>query len=179
VNLQLLSAWALLAVVVAVAPAAGDDPAADRTAKELARFDGNWELTASTTDGKAADLGAGTRVVLVFDGGRMAAVERGGPVGYGTIRVRGGEAPAQIDWRYGDSPAKTGVSQGIYKFDGDTLTICVSPAARAAGRAAPRPARFESRAGSGATLLTYRRVQAALRLQDLNFPDYLVEPPSK
>src|SRR4051812_24265843 len=131
--------------------AAGTDPMGGRTAKELARVDGNWELTASITDGKTADLGARKRVVLVFEGGRMAAVEQSRPMGYGTIKVRAEEVPAQIDWRYGDSPAKTGVSEGIYKFEGDTLTICVGPPVGSAGRAVPRPARFESGEGSRTT----------------------------
>jgi hypothetical protein len=71
------------------------------------------------------------------------------------------------------------VSEGIYKFEGDTLTICVGPPVGSAGRAVPRPPRFESGERSRTTLLTYRRGNPEFRLQNLYFPDYLVEGPSK
>ena len=148
-------------------------------AKALAKFDGNWELVSSTNGGKRADLSEVRGGVLVFDGGRMAAVERGQAVGYGTIKVDADKTPARIDWKYGDSPAKTGTSRGIYKFDGDELTICTGELDPRNGQSKSRPSRFESREGSGTILLVYRRVDRGIHLQDFHFPDDLNEPPSR
>ncbi len=165
--------------ILAMPAVSGADPVPDGTAKELAKFDGNWEPGSSINDGKVADLGEKKRTVLVFDGGRMAAVERGRPEGFGTIKVNAGEEPAQIDWKYGDSPAKTGTSKGIYKFDGDTLTICVGGLDPETGRSKTRPTQFKSQEGTGTILLVYKRVKRGIRLQDFRFPADLNEPPSK
>lgn len=180
-SLQVLGLGALLILggMVGQQVSAGD-AASEADAKALARFDGNWELVSSTSDGKQADLREVGVHVLVFEGGRMAAVDnRERPVGYGTINVDADEAPAQIDWKYGDSPAKTGTSKGIYKFDEDSLTVCTGELDPRVGQSKSRPSRFESREGSGTTLLVYRRVDRGIHLQDLNFPDDLIEPPSR
>ena len=171
------------------AQAAPDGPkeAAAKNHKELAKFDSNWEMVSSTTDGKVADGNKEAKIILVFESGRMAALEGERPVGYGTIKVNAGENPAQIDWKYGDSPAKTGTSKGIYKFDGDTLSICVGDLDPTTGRSKTRPTRFESREGTRTTLQVYKRVKRSIRLRDLHFPRLrdlhfpadLNEPPSK
>ncbi len=177
-NLQVFGFGALLILAGVICQQVyGDDAATD--AKALVKFNGNWELVSSTNDGKWADLSEVRGGVLVFDGGYMAAVERGQAVGYGAIKVDAVEARAEIDWRYGDSPAKTGTSKGIYKFDEDGLTMCFGELDPRNGQSKFRPSRFESREGSKTILLVYKRVDRRIRLQDFPFPDYLKVPPSK
>ena len=61
------------------------------------------------------------------------------------------KSPAEIDITPGAGQAATPMP-GIYKVDGDTLTICV-------GRGGTRPSKFESPAGSDVMLLTLKRVK--------------------
>jgi hypothetical protein len=42
--------------------------------------------------------------------------------------------------------------KGIYKIDGDTLTMCLSPTGE-------RPAKFESTAGGQTILMTFKRMK--------------------
>jgi hypothetical protein len=51
-------------------------------------------------------------------------------------------------------PDKGKTVRGIYEVKGDTQRVCVA----AAGK--PRPKAFESREGSGHTLITYKRAKA-------------------
>jgi uncharacterized protein (TIGR03067 family) len=49
--------------------------------------------------------------------------------------------------------------RGIFKIEGDTLTICGIRATAGPGEQAPRPTTFESAEGSGASLYVLKRVK--------------------
>jgi uncharacterized protein (TIGR03067 family) len=69
------------------------------------------------------------------------------------LRLDPGAGPPAVDFArrpYG----LAGTSPGIYRLEGDTLTLCW-----AGGRKPERPAEFASRPGTETTLLVLRRVQ--------------------
>jgi uncharacterized protein (TIGR03067 family) len=60
-------------------------------------------------------------------------------------------APARLDWT---DPAGEDTVEGIYKVDGDVLTLCYSH-----NPADDRPTKFESPTGSRLVVLTFKRVK--------------------
>lgn len=62
------------------------------------------------------------------------------------------KSPAEIDIDLPDTGRKAPAMAGIYRLDGDTLTLCVS-------RGGTRPTKFESPAGSDVTLMTFKRAK--------------------
>src|SRR5205823_14159716 len=70
------------------------------------------------------------------------------------LRLAPGKSPKELDWTVLDGPDKGEGRQGVYKLDGDTLTICV---AEPGGDGADRPKEFK--AGKGLALLVLERVK--------------------
>lgn len=135
----------VLLAVAAVAPAADKpDPKAD-----LAALKGKWKVTATTFDGKAVQLPAAGRE-LEFDDKQFTAFEgekKGGSINF-TIDVT--PTPKRIDL---DRPAQDKKAAGLYKLDGDKLTICY------AEWGAERPEKLESKAGGKVFLMELERVK--------------------
>jgi uncharacterized protein (TIGR03067 family) len=70
----------------------------------------------------------------------------------GTLKVDATKAPKWIDATFLEGgPGLNETVLGIYKLDGDTLTVCCGVAGD------PRPSAFESKAGTGLRLIVYER----------------------
>jgi uncharacterized protein (TIGR03067 family) len=128
---------------------AGDDA----IKKAMKEAEGTWKIDSRVQDGKKVpdedlkDLG------LVLKGNTWT-VSRGGEVlAEGTYKIVAAEKKMQkidaaVKGKTDEKPIK-----GIFKVDGDTLTVCF------AGRDKDRPTAFESRPESGAQLTVYKRVK--------------------
>jgi uncharacterized protein (TIGR03067 family) len=121
-------------------------------AAELKRLAGSWQAVSYALDGKEAPAEDLKKVKLRIDAhGKTAAQSEGKTFLASTIRVDPGWNPKTIDIAFTEGDRKGKTALGIYKLDGDTLTIC---------RANPgkdRPSAFSSTPGSGLTLMSYRR----------------------
>ena len=73
--------------------------------------------------------------------------------GTGSMKVDPNKSPAHIDFTYEDGPAKGTTLKGIYKIEGDTLTICYG------GFGKDRPTEFASKPGSGTILIVQKRAK--------------------
>jgi uncharacterized protein (TIGR03067 family) len=126
------------------APAPKDAP------KDSPALVGEWAVESAIVGGKQDNPPAGTTWTFTADGKSVLSIPGGGDAAPGTFTVDLKKDPAQVDISAG--PKGTPM-QGIYKRDGDTLTLCVGT------KIGERPAAFESKAGTNAVLLTLTKVK--------------------
>jgi uncharacterized protein (TIGR03067 family) len=123
----------------------------DVARQELA---GTWQSLTYALDGKKASDEDMKKLKLLFDAtGKATATNEGKVFIAATTKINPAAKPMAIDMNFTEGDFKGQTSQGIYKIEDDVLTICRA----AAGKA--RPTEFASEAGSGQTLMTYRRVK--------------------
>jgi uncharacterized protein (TIGR03067 family) len=118
---------------------------------ELKRHEGTWSVTSSIYDGEAAseDLVRSIKRIVEKD---HAVWERDGKRFAGTtLEVDPAREPRTIDVIPDGGPNRGERVLGIYKIEGDKLTICM------AGPGKPRPKVFQADKGSGCTLRTFVR----------------------
>jgi uncharacterized protein (TIGR03067 family) len=114
---------------------------------------GSWTCSSAIIDGKplAAETAKELRLTLTAD---RYKTERGPQVLFdSTYKIDAAKMPAQIDMIGTEGDLKGKVALGIFKLDGDTLTMCyVMPGKE-------RPTAFESLPESGTFLVTWKRMQ--------------------
>lgn len=116
---------------------------------------GIWQAVTYALDGKKASDDDMKKVKLVIDAnGKAEALSEGKVFIAGTTKVDPTQHPMTIDVTYTEGDPKGKTALGIYKIEGDMLTICRSAPDQA------RPSEFASTAGSGHTLMTYKREKA-------------------
>lgn len=121
--------------------------------KELSdkeKFQGFWDRTALTLDGDRVVCFPGPDPELGFRGDKLLV---GDGIDAGRYVIDPTKSPKTIELhvvRFGE-PAP--VEHGIYKFEGDTLIMCVS------GAHDPRPTDFTAKKGSGRRLDTFTRFE--------------------
>jgi uncharacterized protein (TIGR03067 family) len=131
------------------------DALIDVERRELA---GTWQAVSYALDGKPASPEDMAKIKLTIDpDGRATALREGQPFIAATSLIDPTADQMTIDFVYTLGDLKGQTAPGIYKIEDDLLTICRS----APGQA--RPKEFESKPGSGQTLMTYRREKATDR----------------
>lgn len=140
VGVSLFFAWAAYA------------PAQDKETeikKDLQKFAGSWVVIKADKDGQADKfyLGAKSKVT-----GNKFALHHGDDVVEGTFELDPTKNPRTMKATYTAGPNKGKSRVGIYKFEGDTFTICYSDF----GKSEP-PADFTSRPGSREIIIVSKR----------------------
>ncbi|MBI3862132.1 MAG: erythromycin esterase family protein [Planctomycetia bacterium] len=124
-----------------------DDPAIQ---KELARFQGEWVMEANEANGQSL---LAERLTMyqrtVKDDGYTIRINQ--PTGVSTIVGRFAINPSSDPGAIDAEPESGGLMRGIYKFDGDRLTVCFALAGE------PRPKEFAAKAGTPTTVTVWRR----------------------
>jgi uncharacterized protein (TIGR03067 family) len=142
----------LVGWILILTPAAG--PLDDAAKKELAALAGDWALVRFEQRGKVTDVPEEDRPVLTIKGTRlsMPALEMEADV----IALDPSANPKLIDLRGPDRTTKgqTKDREGIYKVDGDTLTLVMY------GKAdKKRPTTFDTPTEAGINLYVLKRAK--------------------
>jgi uncharacterized protein (TIGR03067 family) len=142
-----MSVCPCLALALVLAPAAADDP--PKRPRELAAA---WVLTRSETDGQVSTPEAGApKSRLTFPAPDKCLFQAGDVRLEFTVKVDAAAKPALVDVTLG-GPDNPQTLEGIWKVEGDTLPVCLSPPQKK-----ERPTEFAAGAGSGRLLFTFQR----------------------
>jgi uncharacterized protein (TIGR03067 family) len=149
---------AVLAIVSLFAPVgslAADGAAREEAvAKDLQAFKGTWRLSSKEEDGKKFSEEEIEDFIGTIDGSGKVSVRHGDKViNEGTVKLNPTEKPKAIDVTFTGGERKGQAVLGIYEIDGDTFRVCVARPGH------ERPAEFSAGAGSGRTLVVYKREQ--------------------
>jgi uncharacterized protein (TIGR03067 family) len=144
---------AIVSVFAAVRSQAADGEAKEEAvAKDLEAFKGTWRLIAKEENGKKFSEEEIKDVIATNDGAGKVSVRHGDKVmGEATVKLNPTTKPKTIDFTFTEGEQKGKTRPGIYEIDGDTFRVCV------ARPGDERPAEFSAKAGSGRTLVVYKR----------------------
>lgn len=138
--------WTVLMLATAMTTPALADTAG------MVELAGTWTATRAEQDGAPSPSLIGHRLML--EGERYAiSAPDGKPLFAGTYRLDPAREPASIDFQGNTAQGAEANWEGVYRLDGDTLTIVDDAPDPAKGR----PTALEAPAGSGHVLIEFRR----------------------
>jgi uncharacterized protein (TIGR03067 family) len=146
--MKIYSRWLLAPVLFFAGEGRGQTAGAD----DREKLAGVWACTSAVNDGKplAAETVQKLRLTLTRDRGYKT--ELGPQVLFdSTYTLDTSKRPKHIDLIGTEGENQGKAAQGIYSLDGDALTICYTMPGH------DRPKALESKAGSGATLVVWKR----------------------
>lgn len=134
----------VIQVVAALSFLVTTDPTKDPAKRDLEKLQGTWVLVGAEEKGRVIPEEAARREgeSVLIKGDRLTMTRKGRTRGTGIIRLDPGKKPAWMDLL--DPDDKNKVIHGIYKLEGDRLTLCVSHKFRA-NRKEDRPAKFTTK----------------------------------
>ena len=138
--------WTMPCLLLATGLVFADDKADEANKKALAALKGTWKVESAVREGEARPAADLEKVKLKVDGESFTINEDGRDMP-AKIKVDSTKKPAEIDL----TPDKQETAKGIYKLEGDKLTICLSKPGT------DRPKDFKSEAGSGTFLVVFKK----------------------
>jgi uncharacterized protein (TIGR03067 family) len=124
----------------------------ETVAKELQKFKGTWRMSSKEVDGKKFSGEEIKDVIATSDGSGRVTVRRGDKViGEGTVKLDPTKKPKTINVTFTEGEYKGKTVLGIYEIESDAFQVCI---VRPGGE---RPAEFSAQAGSGRTIVVYKR----------------------
>jgi uncharacterized protein (TIGR03067 family) len=139
--------WTLTAALALAASGAEDK-------KDEDALQGNWKVTSVENNGKKAEAKVIANMRLVVAGDKMTALDGKDVMDEYTFRLDPTTRPRAIDLKVqtGDEKGKT--VRGIYRVEGDALTVCVAEPDKK-----DRPKEFLAPEGSSFMLLVFQRAK--------------------
>jgi uncharacterized protein (TIGR03067 family) len=148
-------ALALVASFTLVAAAASKDPPADKADvdKELKQFHGVWTFESIEVAGNKAPAEEFKGVTITFAGDTYTVKKGDEVIQVGKQKLDPSQSPKAIDVTITEGLNKGATMLGIYKIDGDTLTVCFDEEGK------KRPTEFKSAAGTQTFVNVHKRVK--------------------
>ncbi len=143
-----MTTFALLLAGLVSAEASPRDDAVER---ELERHQGAWAVVSMEYEGEQTPEEIARSIRRVVEKDHVAWLRDGKSFAGTRIELDPSSDPKAIDVIPDGGPNRGGRVLGIYKLEGDRLTICMAKPGRG------RPKEFRAEAGSGYTLTTLRR----------------------
>jgi uncharacterized protein (TIGR03067 family) len=144
-------AMLILVAGLLLAAAPRDDQSKD-SKEEILKLQGTWKFISWETEGQDAPREAVEASVLIFDGEKYLQKIGDDIVERGTQKLDPTQSPKTVDYQITEGEEQGKTQLGIYKLEGDRLTICV---ARPGDK--QRPKEFATKKGSGTTLVVLKR----------------------
>jgi uncharacterized protein (TIGR03067 family) len=121
--------------------------------EELAKLAGTWTLESRSSGGKEFKQAKALQLQVRIEGDKWTVLVKGRPTDTDRIVLDPTQDPKTID-RIAEKDGRTTTVRGIYKVEGDTLTV-----ANGAANDKKRPEKFESAEGSSTILSVYTRAK--------------------
>lgn len=118
--------------------------------EEVKKLQGTWVLMGMETNGAKIEGIDQLRCKLKVKGADFTMTQGLGKL-EGILQLDVAKAPAQMDTEARDAQGNVQRSYGIYKIEGDTLTVCFS------ADKALRPLEFKTRKGTDLVLEVFKR----------------------
>jgi uncharacterized protein (TIGR03067 family) len=141
----------MLATVGIAGIAAGSQDVA--SAKDPGKLRGKWTAVRAEQDAReAADI---VGHLLLIEGDKFSVQEKEVTIYEGTLGLDKSASPSAIDFKHTGHSSRGKTWRGIYRIDGDTLTICDN----AGDPQKSRPTSFATTPNSGRVLVVFKRAQ--------------------
>ena len=144
-----MSSIAALAALLVIVPARADTPKDAEVKKDVEKFQGKWTVASIEENGKLESADEVAMFVVTVKDALFTIKIKDEVTKELTIKLDPSQKPAAIDLVPKDAKEKTVL--GIYKLDGDTLTIAGTDQNK------ERPTEFSS--AKGVTLLVLKRAK--------------------
>jgi uncharacterized protein (TIGR03067 family) len=129
-------------------------PNLTRHVDQLRSLEGEWRLARLEIDGNALPATVTEHTRILIDGDRFRTESPEGTY-EGRLAIDTEATPPHFDVHFIAGPEAGNTSHGIFKLDGDNLTLCLGLVH------SPRPTAFATKPGSGAALEHLHRSSAA------------------
>jgi uncharacterized protein (TIGR03067 family) len=147
-EVELMTRAIMLLLVLGLSPALADSDA-DTSAKDLDLMQGNWAVVEYVIDGVKAEDDNAQSLFRTIKGNHYTVFLFDKPLGSGTIKLDATQKPKHIDSLPEKMPDKPFL--GIYEIKQNRVKVCYAPPGK------DRPTNFESKKGSGHTLMIWER----------------------
>lgn len=143
----------MLALLLVVSGLAGGD-AAKVDKAELKKLQGVWALVAHEHGGKKSSNKEIANISLEVADGKFTTRDGVDVKEDASVELLEGKGkPATVELKIASGADIDKVVKGIWKLDGDTLTLCVAEPGQA------RPKEFQGAEGTGHTLLVFKKAK--------------------